>query len=544
MSENKDLGNQIGYDGNQKGQILFIDKENLIRGEMIEEASLLASLLIDHGNIKRVGVAGSLAKGKENPSDIDLVVFIDNKNAKDCQREKWELLKKQKKVKLEKYLTMNDVDWNIFTGFYQNAKYPVDLTIASNDPDEEYIKMMADENIDPNFLENISNDIFLYDPSVNGFKKESVFNEQQKTMMKQASYERIKEVLSNPDHSFYDSIEKSHVHEKRMEYLNFKNDDLKNKSEKDKLNETEKLGKYKKLIESFDKNVFSQEKWDEVVDLAKSELGFEKDSSSVSPYRVDDLSTGTDFYSDIFLHDLVIVGERLRSAETREDRYKILMEKEPTYHRLWYDIILGHVNDKMFQPVVDELELLSRWDFNYQKVLDIGCGTGNSLKMIAPFCSTCVGLDNLDFVLDVAKNNNLPENVTALVKGNATDLPFKKNDFDLIVSNGLTCYLTTQEVKKYVSEVSRVLKPSGVYIETVANIRDGKVLSGFEEEYLSSAKSVLVCFLDRLCSNDKDIKKTENTVTVLLREFKKVGFDVKFSGFEDNDVGVLEFYKK
>lgn len=69
------------------------------------------------------------------------------------------------------------------------------------------------------------------------------------------------------------------------------------------------------------------------------------------------------------------------------------------------------------------------------------------------------------------------------------------------------------------------------------------MLPGFEADYLLSAKSVLVCLLDRMCTSVDVTEVAENPTTVLINGFKKVGYDVRFSGFDDNDLGVLTFYK-
>ncbi len=45
-------------------------------------------------------------------------------------------------------------------------------------------------------------------------------------------------------------------------------------------------------------------------------------------------------------------------------------------------------------------------------------------------------------------------------------------------------------------------------------------------------------------SNVDDIPTTENTVNVSIEQFKKLGYDIQFSGFNENDLGVLRFGKK
>jgi ubiquinone/menaquinone biosynthesis C-methylase UbiE len=524
-----------------ESQIKISDENGTELNRMLQEATILSRLLVNRGNIENVGIAGSLVKGKESPSDIDLVIMIDDKSALDYQRERINLLRQgsNKKVKLDKYLRLNNTEWNMFSAYYYSVNDPIDIIIISNQPSEEYIKMMADNNIDPNYLENIGDTVHLYDSQTNSFRKENVFNEPQREMIRKASFDRLKQILSDPDHPLYESIEKSNSHRKRIKSMGLEDmtDVSGSNSKIETLNQKREI--YENLIKSFDEDPYSSEIWEKVIKLAKSEILMESDNYST--YPIEDL-TGYNDYDHLSLFELIKVGEKIRNSKNAEERYKVLLEKSSS-GELWYDVVLGYVNDKMFQPIVDVLGLVTAYDAVYQKALDIGCGSGNSLKKISPFCFSCIGLDNFDMALGVARNNKLPVNTT-LVKGEATNLPFKKNEFDLVVSNGLTHYLTTEEVETYVTEVNRVLAVGADYFETIATIKEGHVIPRFEDEYLYSAKSVLVCLLDRMCTNDQKILKTRNTVTVLIETFKKLGYSIEFSDFNESDIGYLRFTKK
>lgn len=511
------------------------------RDRMMGEATVLAEMLAGRGNVARVGIAGSLARGKENPSDIDFVIFTDNETAKACHREKMRLLRQgsDQKVQLSKYLTLDDASWNSFAAAYSHTESGIDIQVVSNEPDEVYIRMMANDNIDPNFLINISKDALLYDPSAGVFKKSQVFGETRTKMMEEASFERLKEILSEPNGRFYETVISSHSHQKRSaKAIGGEPDSEESKSKmaivaKEKA-ETSRLQVYTELIRAADENPFSQDLWDKVIKLVKDES---RTYDGSEEYYLEDLSV-SNIYDQIPLSDLIRVGNRLREATSRQVRYQILMETD-SYGELWYDIILGHVNDKMFQPVVDKITSSGE---KLQKGLDVGCGSGNSLKMMAPYFQECVGVDKQFTALEVAKGYDLPANTT-LVNGDATKLPLAEETFDLATSNGLTYYLTKPQIRKYVEEIDRVLKPGGNYHEAVATIKEGHIMPGFEEDYLLSAKSVLVCILDRMCTHLDETETARNPTTVLINGFKELGYKVRFSGFGSDDLGVLSFYK-
>jgi len=185
---------RIEFDVNSENLSLAVAKEVLHRRKsMVEEATVLADFLLDWGEkVKRVGVAGSLSRGKRRPGDIDLVVFIDNDEAKKCQNNRNELMKKgEGDSQVYEYLGMDYGKWNVFVFlhdmFRECRKYPVDVIVASDCPDEEYLKLAKEGNVSPKFLENILNDVVLYDPEMEGFRKENVFTEEQMKLVKQMS---------------------------------------------------------------------------------------------------------------------------------------------------------------------------------------------------------------------------------------------------------------------------------------------------------------------------------------------------------------------
>ena len=178
-----------------------IDEKETVRNKMLQEAALLSGLLVGRGNVEKVGIVGSLTRDKENPSDIDLAIFIDDKSAIDFQKERI-ALKKQglgKKVNFGNYLTLNDEDWNLFARRCKGGPYLVDTIIISAEPSEEYIKMMVKEMLSPTFLEDIGDTVCLYNPQMNVFERKEVFNEQQKKIIERMSLEQImkKNILYN-----------------------------------------------------------------------------------------------------------------------------------------------------------------------------------------------------------------------------------------------------------------------------------------------------------------------------------------------------------
>ncbi|UOR13504.1 class I SAM-dependent methyltransferase [Halobacillus amylolyticus] len=102
-------------------------------------------------------------------------------------------------------------------------------------------------------------------------------------------------------------------------------------------------------------------------------------------------------------------------------------------------------------------------------VLDIGCGTGQTAEFLTQtYVCRVTAVDNHPIIIEKAKKRL--ENRTELadvVKGNAQNLPFSENSFDLVLSESV---VTFTDIDKTLSELFRVLKRNGhlIMIEMTA----------------------------------------------------------------------------
>jgi len=100
-----------------------------------------------------------------------------------------------------------------------------------------------------------------------------------------------------------------------------------------------------------------------------------------------------------------------------------------------------------------------------EKVLDVGCGAGDWSLYAAQYAAEVYGVD---FQEDMIKNAEIrAKNLSASEKvhfavGDATNLIFRNNFFDRVISLGLGCNLTITALEAHIAELKRVLKPGGV----------------------------------------------------------------------------------
>ena len=112
-------------------------------------------------------------------------------------------------------------------------------------------------------------------------------------------------------------------------------------------------------------------------------------------------------------------------------------------------------NPKFWQPVIPTIVENYKLD-NSSNVLDVGCAKGfflYDLKLALPGINV-TGVD----ISDYAVTNSLPEVKPFLQVGNATELPFKDNYFDFVISINTIHNLNLQDCASALQEIERVTK--------------------------------------------------------------------------------------
>lgn len=107
--------------------------------------------------------------------------------------------------------------------------------------------------------------------------------------------------------------------------------------------------------------------------------------------------------------------------------------------------------------VIQELQITP-----HARILDICCGTGDFTKIISKLYqhTKIIGIDFSQNMLKLAKKKN-PKGV--FLQGDATNLPFKENEFDYItMSFGLR---NIENRSKALEEAYRILKQGGKFLQ-------------------------------------------------------------------------------
>lgn len=111
------------------------------------------------------------------------------------------------------------------------------------------------------------------------------------------------------------------------------------------------------------------------------------------------------------------------------------------------------------------------------KVLDVCCGTGDWAIQLAETNRNAeiTGIDFSENMLEIAEKKVKQHDNINLLQGNAMDLPFEGNSFDILtIGFGLR---NLPDFKEAVKEFYRVLKPGGQLVILETSIPDNKIIN-------------------------------------------------------------------
>jgi ubiquinone/menaquinone biosynthesis C-methylase UbiE len=96
-----------------------------------------------------------------------------------------------------------------------------------------------------------------------------------------------------------------------------------------------------------------------------------------------------------------------------------------------------------------------------EKIVDLGCGTGEVVKLLSDIGVEAVGVDYMEEFLEVAIKNN-PS--STFILADIRKLPFENESFDKFSCLGTLVYLSKNDMKLVLYEINRILKTNGIGI--------------------------------------------------------------------------------
>lgn len=105
-------------------------------------------------------------------------------------------------------------------------------------------------------------------------------------------------------------------------------------------------------------------------------------------------------------------------------------------------------------------QILAKQDHEFECALDVGCGVGSNFEILSQFSKKVVGIDYSHKALSYAR----AKSYASLRKMDATSLQLESGTFDLVICSDVLEHI---DDRKAIQEITRVLKPGGLFIFSV-----------------------------------------------------------------------------
>ena len=229
--------------------------------------------------------------------------------------------------------------------------------------------------------------------------------------------------------------------------------------------------------------------------------------------------------SDIPAEELITLANTVRNTPQLQ-RYD-LMTAPASNGKLWFDVLETFTSEQLAQAKRD---IISSWvnqthpPTGFEKALDLGTGTGKSLGALEGNAEKVVGIDRNAKLLAIAKEKAGPN--TKIIQSEVDKLPFGDSSFDLATSSGLTGSLDKETLRGLYTELARVLKTNGVYIEVSPWPFDGYV-DEEDAKITASSKAMLAdMVVDTVSGKHQLIDRLGSDDQVTLLE--SLGLELKY----------------
>jgi ubiquinone/menaquinone biosynthesis C-methylase UbiE len=149
-----------------------------------------------------------------------------------------------------------------------------------------------------------------------------------------------------------------------------------------------------------------------------------------------------------------------------------------------YDKVMSHVNYKMWTSYVKNLFQFA--DHPVKSLVDLSCGTGKHLTFFAKSKIALAGSDKSLAMLQTAKRKPALKSLP-LFTGDVSHIALKSELFDaaIMLYDSINYILQDDQMEKMFDEVSRILKPGGLFIFDV--VTEQGLKHCFEDHYESNS---------------------------------------------------------
>lgn len=180
---------------------------------------------------------------------------------------------------------------------------------------------------------------------------------------------------------------------------------------------------------------------------------------------------------------------------------ELLIRTNEVDHADWnYRPLLRHIQRRRFELAFSLIGVK-----HYDKILEIGYGSGIFMPSLAEVCNTLHGIDVHQYPGEVSSVLLKQGIASTLVSGSASEMPYDDDMFDLVIS--VSTFEFIEDKRNACREITRVLKKEGQFI------------------VITPAQSKLLDFGFNLLTKEdarKDFGNERQEVIPLLTEYFKI----------------------
>jgi len=154
-----------------------------------------------------------------------------------------------------------------------------------------------------------------------------------------------------------------------------------------------------------------------------------------------------------------IMSNEIRSHSTAALRFEELYSE---YKKSRFSTVFAYGRNKIHGLLLDSVKTLPV----VERILDVGCGTGEQMYLLRQHGLTVYGLEPAEKMRLIAKKRN-PD--TDTLGGSALKMPFKDGVFDMVLAIEVLRYLHPRHQEESLDEIHRILKPGGIFFATLVS---------------------------------------------------------------------------
>ncbi len=209
-------------------------------------------------------------------------------------------------------------------------------------------------------------------------------------------------------------------------------------------------------------------------------------------------------------------------------RLAMILEKRDREAIEYFDNIakdFDSIQESLFSDIYSADEVFAP-SYRAKNILEIGCGTGRNLPILANYCDKVIGLDSSPKMIQIATHVCQKNNLNyELIIGDSRELPFSSGSIDAIFMSMFLHHMT--EPEKVIDEVYRVLSNKGRFflIELLSH-DDESMRKNYADFWLGFSEADIYGFLKRFSIDSKIIKKSESSEksVIIIEATKKFLF--------------------